>query len=207
MIEQTESLGETDSRTGTADPAPAEKEKREVPTRYPEDRSLEDDLGNWWVLHIKPNCEKMVAAYLLSRNVSYYLPRYRQKSRVGSLKRFRIIEAPLFRGYLCFALAKENHNLLYGSKKLVRIIQVEDQERFVRELHAVAKAVETGDELVVQSGLIPGKRVVILSGPLEGTEGVIVRRRGERQLALSVQMFNQTVLVRLDPYTELEILS
>ena len=105
---------------------------------------------------------------------------------------------PLFRGYLCFALAKEHHNLLYGTKKLVRIIQVEDQERFVSELQAVLKAVQTEDKLVVESGLAPGRKVRILSGPLERVEGVVVRRRGEKQLGLSVQMFNQTVLVRLD---------
>jgi len=182
-------------------------EKEAVPARYPEDRPLDEDLGAWWVLHIKPNCEKKVATYLLSRNISYYLPLCKHKSRIGYFKRLRITEVPLFRGYLCFALDKEKHDLLYGTKKLVRIIKVEDQERFVRELQAVSRAVETGEDLFVQPGLVPGRRVAILSGPLEGTEGVVVHRRKERQLALSVRMFNQTVLVKLDPNTDVEILS
>ena len=46
--------------------------------------------------------------------------------------------------------------------------------------------------------------MLILSGPLEGTEGVVVHRRTERQLALSVEMFNQSVLVKLDPWTKIE---
>jgi transcription antitermination factor NusG len=175
-----------------------------IPARFPEDRPLDEDIGAWWVLHVKPNCERQVAAYLFHRNISYYLPLYTKKTRVGYFKRIRATEVPLFRGYLCFALDKEQHNLLYDTKKLVRIIKVDDQEGFVRELNSIAKAIETGDDLMVQPGLTPGRRVLILSGPLEGTEGVVVKRRLERQLALSVQMFNQTVLVKLDPLTKLE---
>ena len=86
----------------------------------------------------------------------------------------------------------------------MRIIKIEDQERFVKELHAIAQAIETGEDLLVKPGLVPGRRVLILSGPLEGTEGVVVRHRTERKLALSVQMFNQSVLVKLDSWTKIE---
>ncbi len=175
-----------------------------IPARYPEDRPLVEDLGSWWVLHIKPNCEKRVATYLLNRNISYYLPLYQRKTKVGYWGRTRTTEVPLFSGYLCFALDRERHNLLYDTKKLVRIIKVDDQERFVKELHAIVQAIETGEDLLVKPGLVPGRRVLILSGPLEGTEGVVVRRRTERQLALSVQMFNQSVLVKLDSWTKIE---
>jgi transcription antitermination factor NusG len=180
--------------------------KEKILARFPKDRPLDADMGLWWVLHTKPNCERMVAAYLLNRGVGYYLPLFQKRSKYGNLGRIRTTESPLFNGYLCFALHREDHHLLYGSKKFVRILKVENQERFVTELQAVANAVESEQELLVQPGLVPGKRVLIRSGPLEGTEGVVVTRRGEKQLALSVKMFNQTVMVRIDPLTEVEIL-
>ena len=180
--------------------------KGKVPSRYPEDRLLEEDLGRWWVLHTKPNCERQVATYLLYRNISYYLPLYLKRSRFGNLGRFRTTETPLFNGYLCIAIEKEEHRLLYDSKKFVRIIRVDDQETFVRELQGISKAIKMEEELRVQDGLLPGKRVLILDGPLKGTEGVVVRRRGERQFGLSVKMFNQTVLVKLDHLTQVEVL-
>lgn len=180
--------------------------KEKAPSRYPEDRPLADDLGRWWVLHTKPNCERQIATYLWYRGISYYLPLYRKRARFGNLGRFRTTETPLFNGYLCIALDKEEHSLLYDSKKFVRIIKVDDQATFVRELEGVSKAVEMEEDLRVQHGLLPGKKVLILDGPLTGTEGVVVRRRGERQLGLSVKMFNQTVLVKLDPLTKVEVL-
>ncbi len=167
-----------------------------VPTRFPEDRPLDEDLGCWWVMHIKPNCEKKVAAYLLHRKISYYFPLYKEKRTLGYFRATKVVEVPLFRGYLCFALDKEDHNLLYDTSKFVRIIKVEDQERFVNELSSVAKAIDAGNELVVRPGLVPGKKVRISSGPLEGAEGVVIGRPHGRQLALSIRMFNQTVLVQ-----------
>ncbi len=179
-------------------------ERVAVISRYPEDRPLDDDLGLWWVLHVKPNCEKKMANYLLNRAVSYYLPILKQQVRFGNLRRIRRVEAPLFRGYLCFALEKEDHNLLYGTKKFVRIIEVKDQAGFVNELKAVARAIETQEHLHVWPGIVPGTKVMILSGPLSGFQGMLVQSRTEKELALSVKMFNQTVMVRLDPLTELE---
>lgn len=176
-----------------------------VPARFPEDRDLEEDLGLWWVIHTKPNCEKQVATYLLNRSISYFLPLYLKKSRFGNLGRIRTSEVPLFSGYLCFALDRQQHTLLYDTKKFVRIIKVDDQESFIKELKNVSTAIKTEQDIQVRAGLVPGRRVLILDGPLQGTEGVVVKRRGERQLALSVNMFNQTVLVKLDPFTRVEL--
>ncbi len=176
-----------------------------VPARFPDGRQLDEDIGHWWVLHVKPNCEKIMAAYLFNRNISYYLPLYEKHVRVGYYRRIRTTVVPLFTGYLCFALDKENHNFLYDTKKLVRIIKVEDQDNFVKELGAAARAIEAGEELLIRAGLVEGRRVYIASGPLEGSEGVIVGRR-QRHLALSVRMFNQSVLVKLDRFTKLEVL-
>jgi len=178
----------------------------ELPSRYPLERTFEEDVGSWWVLHVKPNCEQLVATYLLKREISYYLPFYIRKERVGYYKRIKTSRVPLFRGYICFALSEKKHSLLYDSKKLVRIIKVKEQEQFVRELGAVDTAVRTVGDLTPTLGLVPGKKVLIMNGPLRGTEGVIVKYRKESHFAVSVTLFNQSVLVRLDPYTKLELL-
>ncbi len=162
-------------------------------------------MGSWWVIHAKPNCEAGLAHFLERREIGYYLPLVMKKKTVGMLRRVRTTIVPLFPGYLCFALDKEQHNLLYDSKKFVRIIKVDDQERFVRELTAIAKAIEAQEaDLMVHAGVPVGKRVSIISGPLQGHEGIVVRRNKQQKLALAVHMFNQSIVVNLDPGTELE---
>ena len=173
--------------------------------RFPEGRPIADDLGSWWVIHTKPNCEVGLANYMERRGISYYLPLVPKKKIVGMLRRVRTIIVPLFSGYLCFALEKEQHNLLYDTKKFVRIIKVDDQERFVTELTAIAKAIDSQvADFTVHAGILVGKRVAILAGPLQGHEGIVVRRNKQQKLALAVHMFNQSVIVNLDPTTELE---
>lgn len=180
--------------------------KELVPQRYPEGRPLCADTGLWRVLHVKSNWEKKVAAYLMGKNISYYLPSMKMRMSAGYRRSSRITEVPLFRGYVCYALERDEHHLLYGSRMFVRILQVDDQERFVRELQAVDTAIQTENDLILRPGLYPGKRVVILSGPLKDTEGVVVESGSKRSLALSVKMFNQTVLVRIDPFTRVRAL-
>jgi len=175
-----------------------------LPARFPLDRPLEADLGSWWVLHTKPNCERLVAAYLMNRKTGYYLPLYEKKIPYGNLGRVRSREVPLFAGYVCVVLDKPEHSLLYDTKKLVRIIPVPNQTAFVRELQAVAQAVESYDDVFIQPGLAVGRRVLIQSGPMAGHEGIVVNRQKEKRLALSVQMFNQSVIVKLDPFTRIE---
>jgi transcription antitermination factor NusG len=179
-------------------------EKPDLVSRFPLERPLSADEGAWWVIHTKPNCEKILANYLKRREISYCLPLYKHRKRVGGLGRLREVVTPLFKGYVCIALDKRDHHLLYDNKKMVRIIPVPEQELFVSQLNSVLTATESEMELLVKPGLAPGKRVRILSGPMAGVEGVLKIRKMDRKLAISVKMFNQSVLVSLDPYTDLE---
>lgn len=177
-----------------------------IPSRFPENRSLEDELGLWWVLHVKPNREWKLVKYLLHHEISYYFPLYDRKTIVGYYRREKITQAPLFRGYLCFALDREKHGLLYESHDFVKIIQIKDQDKFVRELQLVSKVLETGKDLLVKPGILKGRRVMVSSGPLQGAEGIVVGRSKKGKFAITVEMFNRTVIVNVDPFTDLELL-
>lgn len=177
-----------------------------IPRRFPEDRPLQEDQGLWWVIHTKPNCEKIIATYLYNRRIGYYLPLYKKKERIGYFRRIRVTEVPLFRGYVCVALEKRKHHLLYDSKKWVRIIKVEDQGQFLEELESIDRAIDEEVDLIVRPGLVPGRKVLVRSGPLAGLEGVLLKRRGGNQLGLKATLFNQSVHIKLDALTKLEAL-
>lgn len=54
-------------------------------------------------------------------------------------------------------------------------------------------------------GIMKGRRVQITSGPLKGAEGIVVGRSKKGQFAITVEMFNRTVIVNVDPFTNLEL--
>lgn len=175
-----------------------------IPCRYPEDRPLDEDMGMWWALHVKPNREWRMASFLMHKQISYYLPIYEHKKRFGYPPREKMVYRPLFRGYICFALHKDRHSLLYDSHDFVRIIGVPNQEQFVRELQSVAIALHVGKDLFVRSGLAKGRKVIVGTGPFKGVEGVVTRHSRKGQIAISVEMFNRTVIISLDEFTNLE---
>lgn len=177
-----------------------------VPCRFPENKPLADDLGMWWALHVKPNREWRMANYLMHKGISYYLPIYEQRKKCGYPPREKIMSRPLFRGYICFALHKDRHNELFASHDFVRIIEVPNQEQFVRELQSVAIALEVGRDLFVRSGLAKGKKVIVRNGPFKGLEGVVSRHSKKGQIAISVEMFNRTVIINLDEFTDLDVM-
>lgn len=178
----------------------------DIPSRFPFDRPLEDDTGIWWVLQCRPNRERRMAKYLLQREISYYLPLYNRQIKIGASRRESIIKAPLFKGYLCFALDRNKHNLLYETHDFARILQIRDQDTFVAELQSVSKVIKTEQDLLVKPGLLRGRRALIVSGPLKGLEGVIVRHAKSGQFAITVEMFNRTVILNVNPFTDLQIL-
>jgi transcription antitermination factor NusG len=88
----------------------------------------------------------------------------------------------------------------------VKIIQIKDQDKFVRELQLVSRVLETGKDLLVKPGILKGRRVMVSSGPLQGAEGIVVGRSKKGKFAITVEMFNRTVIVNVDPFTDLELL-
>ena len=180
--------------------------QNDIPSRFPVDRPIEDDTGQWWVLQSKPNREWKLARYLLQREISYYMPLYDRKIKFGAFGREKIVRAPLFRGYLCFALDREKQSLLYNTHDFARIIEIREQDAFVKELQSVSTVTKSQHDLLVQPGVLKGRAALIVSGPLKGLEGVVLRRAKKGQFAISVTMFNRTVILNVNPLTDLEII-
>jgi transcription antitermination factor NusG len=179
----------------------------DVPSRFPVDRPIEDDTNRWWVLQSKPNRDWKLATYLRNREISYYMPLYDRRIKFGSFGRERVVKAPLFKGYLCVALDRERHSLLYDSHDFAKIIEVKDQATFVKELQSVSRVTTTEQDLQVKEGVLKGRTALITSGPLKGVEGIVVSRAKKGKFAISISMFNRTLILNVNPFTDLEIVN
>jgi transcriptional antiterminator RfaH len=179
----------------------------DVPSRFPVDRPIEDDTDRWWVLQSKPNRDWKLATYLRNREISYYMPLYDRRIKFGSFGRERVVRAPLFKGYLCVALDRERHSLLYDSHDFAKIIEVKDQATFVKELQSVSRVTTTEQDLQVKEGVLKGRTALITSGPLKGVEGIVVSRAKKGKFAISISMFNRTLILNVNPFTDLEIVN
>jgi transcription antitermination factor NusG len=166
--------------------------------RYPEGRSLDDDLGRWTVAYVKSRQEKALASDLARRGVPYFLPMTEKRVRRRDNGKIRKSVIPLFPGYVSIALPGSEWNLAYGTHRVVRLIPVEEQAAFVRELRQVERLLEARAMIEPAPAFSPGQPVRVHSGPMMGLEGEVVRQQGETLFIIRVHLFQQAVKVELD---------
>ena len=135
---------------------------------------MSDRPGRWWAVYTRSKAEKALARHLYAREVSYYLPLEHKTWRQNG-RRFTS-HLPLFPGYI-FLHGNENDRVTALESNLIsRILVVPDQERLWSDLRRVDRVLGSDVDIDRCDVLIPGKAVVIVAGPFEGMQGVLLRR-------------------------------
>ena len=150
----------------------------------------------WYAAHTRPRCEKKLARYCERGGVINKLPLYR------SVHRYRgktvVFRKPLFPGYLFLRLSPEQRQSVYQSDFVASVLEIFDQELFVRQLDHILAATETDLEIRLAPELGEGTRVRIRSGPLRGMEGWVEARYGPTTVLLRLDFIGQAAAVRME---------
>jgi transcription antitermination factor NusG len=105
---------------------------------------------------------------------------------------------PLFPGYLFMnGDAEERHRTL-ATNRVASVISVADQERLEEDLEQIRRLVDSEQPVDVWPGIRVGRRCCVISGPLKGLEGVVLRRRGTCRVHLAVHVLGQGAEVEID---------
>ncbi|HMP71808.1 MAG TPA: transcription termination/antitermination NusG family protein [Kiritimatiellia bacterium] len=150
----------------------------------------------WWVLHVRPRCEKKVADAVTRRGGLSYLPLLTRKHRYGTRK--RIYHVPLFRGYVFALLDPINTSWCRQNDQVANVLEVADQQPLVDQLRQLYQALAVGEVVEVLPFLQVGKRVRITYGPFKDLEGLVVRVKNSTRVVLQVEMIQQSVVFEAD---------
>ncbi len=172
------------------------KESDNPPISWPQERSIREFEGTWWVAHTKSRNEKALAHDLIVRQISYFLPMTWKTTRRRNRKYRTLL--PLFSGYLFFCGSEVDRLELLRTHRVATVIDVTDQELLLNELLQIEQAIEVGAPLEPHQYIKKGQKCRVTVGPLEGLEGVVVRTRGTMRLVLQVDMLGQAASVETD---------
>jgi len=166
------------------------------PIIWPEEKSVRDFTGLWWVAHTKSRNEKALAQDLICKDISYFLPMsWKIRRRIGRTTRSLL---PLFSGYLFFC-GEENERLeLLRTNRVANLIEVKDQQRLVKELLQIEQALRAGAPLVPNKYLKAGQHCQVIAGPLADLQGIIVKTKTATRLVLQIDMLGQAASVEID---------
>jgi|SRR5579872_6021164 len=152
----------------------------------------------WYAAYTRANHERRVADQLAERGVESFLPQY-ESVRKWKDRRVRL-QMPLFPGYVFVHLALQNRFRVLqvpGVASLVgfgrRPVAVPDEE-FARISGFVSKGLRAEPHPI----LTAGRRVRVKNGPLAGTEGILLRRKGNSRLVISIELIQRAVAVDVD---------
>ncbi len=164
--------------------------------------SAETGTEAWYGLHTQSRHEKIVVQRLQERGVTTFLPLVTEVRRWSDRK--KSVELPLFS---CYVFAR----FVPNRAERLRVLRVDGVFGLVG---ARGEGVPIPDEQIdaVRSlidGQLPwsshpflkiGQRVRIRSGALNGVEGVLVQRNGDRTLVISVDAIQRSLAVRVEGY-------
>lgn len=156
----------------------------------------------WHAVWTRSHCEHLVAQQLVAKGYDPFLPEMAAWSRRGG--RTRLIQVPMFPGYLFVPAALDKHQYvdILKARGVVRILG-DAWDRLAAipgpEITAIQRVVSASLPVLPHEHLTRGDRVTVVDGPLAGVEGLFVRGRSAKgRLVLSIQLLGRSVAVDVD---------
>jgi transcription antitermination factor NusG len=152
----------------------------------------------WYAAYTSANHEKCVADQLGVREVEHLLPLY------ASVRRWKdrrvTLQMPLFPGYVFVRLALCNRFQVLQIPGVVHLVSFGGHPAPVPEedVRAIRNCLTHGHHVEAHPYMQAGRRARVKSGPLQGLEGIILRRKNRTRFILSFDLIMRSVAVEID---------
>jgi transcription antitermination factor NusG len=156
-------------------------------------------LPFWWhALYTRHQHEKVVAQALLGKGFEVFLPQYRAVHRWKDRRKELML--PLFPNYVFIRGGLDRMLILVTTPGIHSLVSWGGRPANIppEEIEGVRRLVESNLPVEPHPFLKCGDRVRIKSGPLEGIEGILVRKTRGFRLVLSVEMLSKSAAVEVD---------
>lgn len=161
-----------------------------------------DSCLQWYAVHTRSRHEKMVATQLQTRGVDTFLPLITQVHRWSD--RNKKVQTPLFPGYAFV-------RLFPCAEERVKVLRADGVVGFVGV--PLGEGTPIPDEQIENIRILlnnvgctsypflkVGQRIRVRGGCLDGIEGILVNRNGNRALVISVEPIQRSIAVSIDGY-------
>src|SRR5229473_120397 len=152
----------------------------------------------WYVVYTNANHEKRVAQHLGQRSIEHLLPLY------DSVRRWKDrsvhLQMPLFPGYVFVRFALRDRLQVLQIPSVARLVSFSGRPAPVPEgdIQSIQNCLNRGRNVEPYPYLQAGRRARVSNGPLQGLEGIILRRKNRTRLILSFDLIMRSVAVEID---------
>ncbi|MDE3180157.1 MAG: UpxY family transcription antiterminator [Acidobacteriota bacterium] len=156
--------------------------------------------ASWHALYTRHQHEKMVAELLSKKNFDVYLPLYEATHRWKD--RLKKLSLPLFPSYVFVKGGLDRQLQMMMTPGVYSILATSGRAAVIAEeqIDAVKRMVEGPLRVEPHPFLKCGEAVRVTAGPLQGIEGILIRKKNFTRLVLSIEMLMKSVAVEIDAW-------
>jgi transcription antitermination factor NusG len=161
-----------------------------------------DDGLRWYAVHTRSRHEKLVAERLQERGLTAFLPLVKETHRWSDRK--KTVELPLFSCYTFVRMmhTPEERLKVCQTNGVLQIVGPPGEGTPIPDEQIEAVRVLLNEHLPWSEHpfLKIGQRVRIRGGAMDGIEGILLARDGDRTLVVSVDVIQRSLAVRIEGY-------
>jgi transcription antitermination factor NusG len=156
------------------------------------------DNVSWYAAYTLARHEKRVAQNLAERELNCFLPVYRSLRRWKD--RRKELELALFPSYVFVRIEQKNWLEVLKVPSVVNLVSCSGQPVPIPddEINVLQRGLGSNIHVEPHPYLTAGRRARVKNGPLTGAEGIVVRRKNNVRLVLSVELLMRSLAVELD---------
>lgn len=167
----------------------------------PRDAAPAAEARFWYAVYVKSRHEFRVHEHLAGARIETFLPTITRLSRWKDRK--KLVTFPLFPGYLFVHVCNRKDAFMPilktpGVVKFLSSRPGPPDPVPESQIASLKNLVAAGNDIEPYPYLQEGRRVRIKWGPLTGVEGILVEKRGQQILVLSIDILQQGASVRID---------
>jgi len=164
---------------------------------------INQEPAQWYAVQTRARSEKVIAERLQEQGLNTFLPLITEVRRWSDRK--KKIELPLFSCYVFVKLrvSDDDQRLrVYRTNGVFRIVSMHGEAIPIPEEQIDALRMIVSEQVPWSEHpfLKVGQRVRIRSGSLQGVEGVLLSRNGDRTLIISVDAIQRSLAFRVEGY-------
>jgi transcription termination/antitermination protein NusG len=161
---------------------------------------VQSTAAPWYALYTRHQHEKVVAQALASKGHEVFLPLYQTAHRWKD--RTKVLWLPLFPCYVFVKGGLDRQLQIVTTPGFITFVTAGGRAAPIpeAEIGAVRRAVESSLRVEPHPFLKCGDSVRVTNGPLQGLEGILVRKKGLARLVVSVELLMRSAAVEVDAW-------
>ena len=162
------------------------------------DSQVQEATRNWFAVFTTPRHEKRVAEHFRVREIESFLPlcQMRRQWKDGSKG---IMKIPLFPNYIFVHIGRSMRVPVLQVPGVLSIVGGGQETMSVPEsyIHCLQEGIQQG-KIEPHPYLTTGMKVRICSGMMAGMEGIVLRKKNDFRVVLTLEMIMRSVKVEVE---------